>query len=300
MLSLLSEFTRNADQTYTIIVLDEEQTENPRRYYFRPRKLLVPLAVSMLVVPLAVVCLFVFAPINTIMPGTGISESGSQAELTAIRLGVLQDSLRVQEQYLQHLQRLITGDSDSSLYSGAQVEPGGGISGEQLDEASVLVSENWNDHAQPALPVVRMVSDGKPASRTGETTHKYLSGLRFPMLPPAGGYLTRGFDARTGHYAVDIAVDEGTVVRSIGDGYIVFADWTQEGGYTIAVQHAEGYLSVYKHNQRLLKRMGDRVRDREAISVSGNSGEISSGPHLHFELWHDGLAQDPRYYFVGS
>lgn len=89
------------------------------------------------------------------------------------------------------------------------------------------------------------------------------------------------------------------MVRSIGDGYVVLSDWTHEGGFTIAVQHAEGYVSVYKHNQRLLKRVGDRVRAREAVAMSGNSGEISTGPHLHFELWLDGLAQDPVYYLVG-
>ena len=80
---------------------------------------------------------------------------------------------------------------------------------------------------------------------------------------------------------------------------MIFADWTHEGGYTVTVQHADGYLTVFKHNQRLLKRVGDRVRAREAVAMSGNSGEITTGPHLHFELWHNGLAQDPSFYFIG-
>ena len=128
---------------------------------------------------------------------------------------------------------------------------------------------------------------------------QYLASLQLPALPPVGGVLTRGFDARTGHYAVDIAVEEGTLVRAVGDGYVIFADWTQKGGYAIAVQHADGYVSVYKHNQRLLKRVGDRVRSREAVAVSGNSREFTTGPHLHFELWNNGLAQDPRSYLAG-
>jgi murein DD-endopeptidase MepM/ murein hydrolase activator NlpD len=81
---------------------------------------------------------------------------------------------------------------------------------------------------------------------------------------------------------------------------VVFADWTYEGGYAVGVQHADGYLTVYKHNQRLLKRVGDRIRARDEIAISGNSGEISTGPHLHFELWQNGLAQDPRSYIVGG
>ena len=78
------------------------------------------------------------------------------------------------------------------------------------------------------------------------------------------------------------------------------ADRTQEGGWAIAVQHAGGYLSLYKHNRRLLKQVGERVEAREVIAESGNSGEITTGPHLHVELWHDGLAQDPAAYFIGG
>jgi murein DD-endopeptidase MepM/ murein hydrolase activator NlpD len=88
-------------------------------------------------------------------------------------------------------------------------------------------------------------------------------------------------------------------VRAVGSGYVVLADWTQEGGYTVAVQHSDGYLSVYKHNKQLLKQIGDRVQAREALAVSGNSGQMTTGPHLHFELWRNGLAQDPRPYVAG-
>ena len=80
---------------------------------------------------------------------------------------------------------------------------------------------------------------------------------------------------------------------------MVWADWTQDGGHTIAVQHADGYISIYKHNSRLLKRRGDRVTALEPIAVSGNTGAISTGPHLHFELWRNGLAQGPSAFISG-
>lgn len=133
---------------------------------------------------------------------------------------------------------------------------------------------------------------------TGPT--ETLSALRPPVRPPVdGGFPTRPFDAQDAHYGTDIAVSEGSQVRSVGPGYVVLADWTQEGGYTIAVQHANGYLSVYKHNKRLLKRTGDRVQAREVLAVSGNTGEMTTGPHVHFELWRNGLAQNPRAYVLG-
>ncbi|WP_243663626.1 M23 family metallopeptidase [Rhodothermus marinus] len=159
-------------------------------------------------------------------------------------------------------------------------------------------SENWQEHQPPALPVLALMAPTTPNVQPAVLRSDPLLQLQFPVLPPVAGFLTRGFDARSGHYGVDLAVEEGTVVRSIGSGYVIFADWTQAGGFVIIVQHADGYVSVYKHNQRLLKQVGDRVRDREAIALSGNTGEITTGPHLHFELWRHGLAQDPLNYFV--
>ena len=132
----------------------------------------------------------------------------------------------------------------------------------------------------------------------GSAAAAYLAGLRLPALPPIVGVLSRGYSAEAGHFGLDFAAREGTPVRSIGDGFVVFADWTHAGGFTIAVQHSDGYLSVYKHNQRLLKREGDRVRSQETVALSGNTGAVTSGPHLHFELWREGLAQDPHAYLA--
>jgi murein DD-endopeptidase MepM/ murein hydrolase activator NlpD len=132
----------------------------------------------------------------------------------------------------------------------------------------------------------------------GTPAAMYLAGLRLPALPPLAGVLSRGYDAAAGHFGLDIVARAGSPVRAVGDGYVVAADWTHTGGYTIAVQHPNGYLSIYAHNQRLLKRIGDRVRSRETLALSGNTGAVTSGPHLHFELWRDGLAQDPRAFLL--
>jgi murein DD-endopeptidase MepM/ murein hydrolase activator NlpD len=141
----------------------------------------------------------------------------------------------------------------------------------------------WSPAAPPA--------PGTPAAA-------YLAGLRLPALPPLTGVVSRAYDAGAGHFGLDIVARTGSTVRAVGDGFVVAADWTHTGGYTIAVQHPNGYLSIYAHNQRLLKRIGDRVRSQEALALSGNTGTITSGPHLHFELWRDGLAQDPRAFLL--
>ncbi len=301
MFSFLSEFTRDPNSTYTVIVMDEEGMEQPRPYRVRPKRLLMWWTGTALALALALLSLVIFTPLREWIPGYGTAEMQRSARLNALRLAAMQDSLAMQQQYMTQLRKLMLGQIDSSLVGGERPpEPALAVSGELAEVTADPLSEDWTDHEQPALSLERLPADEPPpvtpVSTAGE---RYLARLRFPVLPPVNGFLTRGFDARTGHYAIDLAVEEGSVVRAVGDGHVIFADWTHEGGFTLAIQHADGYVSVYKHNQRLLKRVGDRVRDREAIALSGNSGEITTGPHLHFELWHNGLAQDPRLYFLG-
>jgi murein DD-endopeptidase MepM/ murein hydrolase activator NlpD len=213
-----------------------------------------------------------------------------------MRVAALQDSLTVQRRYIERLQQLMTGRveprGEASASADASPEPGS-----RRRPAPQRHSDAGGNHSQPAMTVTSFPADGRTAP-TGDVGG--LPSLRMPLTPPVEtGFPTRGFNAREGHYAVDIAVEAGSYVYAVGDGYVIFADWTNDGGYTIAVQHADGYVSVYKHNERLVKRVGDRVRQQEAVAISGNSGEITTGPHLHFELWHHGLAQDPRPLFEG-
>jgi murein DD-endopeptidase MepM/ murein hydrolase activator NlpD len=301
MFSFLSEFTRDPNSTYTVIVMDEEGMEQPRPYRVRPKRLLMWWTGTALALALALLSLVIFTPLREWIPGYGTAEMQRSARLNALRLAAMQDSLAMQQQYMTQLRKLMLGQIDSSLVGGARPpEPALAVSGELAEVTADPLSEDWTDHEQPALSLERLpAAETPPVTPVSTAGERYLARLRFPVLPPVNGFLTRGFDARTGHYAIDLAVEEGSVVRAVGDGHVIFADWTHEGGFTLAIQHADGYVSVYKHNQRLLKRVGDRVRDREAIALSGNSGEITTGPHLHFELWHNGLAQDPRLYFLG-
>jgi murein DD-endopeptidase MepM/ murein hydrolase activator NlpD len=221
------------------------------------------------------------------------------ARLNELRVMALRDSLEAQDGYASQLRNLMLGQIDTTYTANIMAGEPGTTDGAP-EEANGEQSTDWADHRQPAISLERMEAGNELPFRLASFSGRTLPNVLFPALPPVEGFITRTFEARTGHYAVDIAVDEGTVVRSVGDGYVILSDYTHEGGYAIAVQHSDGYVTVYKHNERLLKRTGDRVRARDEIAISGNSGEISTGPHLHFELWHDGLAQDPRNYFIGN
>lgn len=298
MWSFLSEFIRNSDGAFRIIVMDEEAREQPRHHHVRPRRILLMVGATALLVALAMVALIVLTPLRELIPGYGTAALRRDARLASVRLEAMQDSLAAQQQYVDHLRNLLIGQVGGEVPSRATASPAVAVPDVDVGAGAEPSSENWSDHAQPALSLERLPVEtaSLPAP---PSTDSYVGTLYFPALPPVSGFMTAPFDPHTGHYAIDLAVEEGTLVRAIGDGYVFFGDWTHEGGYVVAVQHSEGFVTVYKHNNRLLKRVGDRVRAREAIAVSGNTGEQTTGPHLHFELWHNGLAQDPRSYLVG-
>jgi murein DD-endopeptidase MepM/ murein hydrolase activator NlpD len=110
--------------------------------------------------------------------------------------------------------------------------------------------------------------------------------------------VTQGFDQARYHYGLDYAVKRGTPVSAATDGYVLFAGWTFSDGNMIILSHGGGYLTVYKHNESLLRVVHERVKRGELIARSGSTGQTSSGPHLHFEVWKDGLPQDPEQYLL--
>ena len=116
----------------------------------------------------------------------------------------------------------------------------------------------------------------------------------YHFFPPVDGMITQRFDEKCRHYGVDVVAKANAKVASVLDGVVVFTDWTIKTGYVIQVQHANNLLSIYKHNSSLLKKQGEHVRAGEVLGVVGNTGEESSGPHLHFELWRAGNPLNPE------
>jgi murein DD-endopeptidase MepM/ murein hydrolase activator NlpD len=298
MWSFFADLIRNVGTEQTIVVMDTEGVGKTRRHQVRPSRMLMTWGGSLLGIGGAVALLIAFTPLRTQIPGYGTKEMQENARLNTLRVQALQDSLSAQRKYIQRLRRLITGRVDaSSTPEGATSQSGSGgrarSSGEEEPSASgeAVEASARPVHRQPAFAPTEGARDGAPDA---------LAGLSFPLPPPVtNGFPTRDFDVDTGHYGIDVAVSEGEYIRAVGGGYVVWADWTQDGGYTIAVQHAGGYLSVYKHSKRLLKQLGDRVTAQEPLAVTGNTGAVTTGPHLHFELWQNGLAQGPDSYIAG-
>lgn len=114
------------------------------------------------------------------------------------------------------------------------------------------------------------------------------------FFSPIKGEITQRFNSNENHFAIDIAADIGTPVKSVLDGKIIFSEWSLDTGYAIIIDHGENIISVYKHNSKILKVQNDFVQAGEVIAYSGNQGNLSTGPHLHFELWKNGTPINPE------
>ena len=116
----------------------------------------------------------------------------------------------------------------------------------------------------------------------------------FFLFSPLSGIVLSAYNVKNEHYGVDVVSKKNEPVKCVADGTVIFSDWTQESGYVISVQHKGNLISVYKHNSALLKKVGNFVNAGDIISIIGNTGELTSGPHLHFELWYNGNPVNPE------
>ncbi len=125
---------------------------------------------------------------------------------------------------------------------------------------------------------------------------KAVNKINIVFFAPITGNITQRFNVKNRHFALDIVAKKGTPVKATADGTVIFSEWTAETGYVIIVDHISGFISVYKHNGTLLKQQGDFVKSGEVIASVGSTGELTTGPHLHFELWNNGYPVNPTNY----
>ena len=118
------------------------------------------------------------------------------------------------------------------------------------------------------------------------------------FFSPLKGIITNMFNPAEKHFGIDIVAKQNEAVKAVLDGTVLFSSWTLETGYVIALQHSRNIVSLYKHNSAILKKVGDYVRAGEPIAIVGETGELITGPHLHFELWSDGNPVDPKEYIT--
>ena len=184
------------------------------------------------------------------------------------------------ELFIQNFQRILRGDTSQGF--------------QDPSEIMQQVAPNVDLDPGVADSAFRKEYEESDLGFIAVSNRKYNELQETFFFSPTTGFVSDKFDAKKGHFGIDIVTKTNEPVKCIADGTVVFASWTQDSGYVIGIQHLGNLISVYKHNAALYQKVGTFVNAGEILSIVGNSGEMTNGPHLHFELWYNGNAINPE------
>ncbi|MDP4224597.1 MAG: M23 family metallopeptidase [Bacteroidota bacterium] len=235
----------------------------------------------------ATVSLIAFTNLREFIPGYPDVTMRRNILLSAIRLDSLERELALRDKYFSNLSAIISGNQPVEAFSLQDTtKKYQAITFKTFPEDSALRSQVEKDDRFNLSPGTL-----SPEAVTSPAA------LHF--FPPVKGIVSGKYDPRARHYGTDIVTKPDSPVSAALDGTVIFTGWTMETGFVIEIQHSNNIVSVYKHNERLLKDTGDMVKTGEVIAIVGNSGELyTSGPHLHFEIWYKGSPLDPEKYII--
>ncbi|MDO7577101.1 MAG: M23 family metallopeptidase [Flavobacteriaceae bacterium] len=265
---------------YRLVVLNEETYEE--QLYFRLTRLNV-MIISILLISVFVtgtVLLIASTPLKEFIPGYSSTAMRAQAAENAIKLDSLNRAYDQSIRYLNSIQQLLVGD----------------LKFDELNESPITL----DSFSKRPKAIVSMSIDDSLLRAMVDQEDKYnfqggsKSKINFVLFPPAQGDLSQTYDPTNKHYAVDIVLKENAPIKAVADGTVIFSEWTAGTGHVIIIEHPFGLISAYKHNASLSKQQGDYVVAGEVIASAGNTGELSTGWHLHFELWSDGYPMNPE------
>lgn len=224
-----------------------------------------------------------FTPLRNYLPGYMNSEVRKQIVDNALLADSLHRLLDRQNLYIMNIQDIFLGKIKADTVR-------------SMDSLAILREDSLMERTQRETDFRKQYEEAEKYNLTNITAHTEADGLIF--YRPTRGMISAKFDAEQQHFGTDIAANSGESVLATLDGTVILSTYTTETGYMIAIQHSQEFVSIYKHCGSLLKKSGDKVKGGEAIALVGNTGQLTTGPHLHFELWHRGRAADPELFIV--
>ncbi|MDA9312413.1 M23 family metallopeptidase [Vicingaceae bacterium] len=264
---------------YRLVILNDASFEERFSYRLSPLNLLTLILSFVVVLIVLVSVVIIYTPLRESIPG--YTDVSLREDLTTMlfRTDSLESELLRNSAYLRNIQGALKGElplSKDSIYNANQ---------------EVILLEN---------PLVKSKEDSmlreyvEREDSYSLTDDKENISKQIYFFAPLKGTITNEFDPSKEHFGIDVVAPKDEAIKATLDGTVVFAEWTVETGYVIQLQHANNIVSNYKHNSVLLKKVGDEVKAGDVIAIIGNSGELSSGPHLHFELWKEGKPINPK------
>ena len=266
--------------SYKIVVSNEETFEE--KLSFRTNKInvfFVLFLYSILLIVFTISIVF-FTQLREMVPGYSSTDLLNQAIYLTKKTDSLENELELNNKFYKSIESVLSGRADEIIY-----------------KDTLVLDNNLEDSEQQA---VFPNSEDSILRRYVENEDKFnltkneLVIENKMFVSPIKGEITQQFDPSNNHFALDLSADVGTPVKAVLDGKIIFSEWSVDTGYVLIVDHGDNIISVYKHNSKSLKEQNIFVKAGEVIAYSGNQGTLSTGPHLHFELWKNGTPINPE------
>jgi murein DD-endopeptidase MepM/ murein hydrolase activator NlpD len=262
---------------YRLVVLNEDTFEERFSLKLSLLNVFVLGGVFSFLLILVTTFFITFTSIKEYIPGYSSTDLKIKATKLAFQTDSLKRKLDVLQDFTKALQPILTGE----------------IEAEAIDSVNLLDRINIQDSLLNATREDSLFREKIESQDRFPIQNNAATNVKIVFFAPLNGSISEGFDAKKNHLAVDIVAKKNSAVKATADGTVIFSGWTTETGYVIILKHAYDYISVYKHNGNLLKEQGDFVKSGEVIASVGSSGELTTGPHLHFELWSGGYAINP-------
>ena len=278
---------RDLRKRFRLSIINEQTFQEKLSIRLNVLNVLAIAAAIFFVVSIITVGVVFLTPISELVPGHTDLQSWENTVHAAKKADSLMAKLRVYERYVDHTRRILSGEMVNDSSGMAQGQFG---NTDDLDLDPSLADSIFRVYHEKA-EAYNIQQGGSSGSHIGG-----LSGVVF--FTPLRGAISSTFDPVNNHLGIDVVAPEDEAIKAVLEGTVVMAAWTSSAGYVLHIQHANDLLSVYKHNSVLLKKEGEKVKVGEAIAVIGDTGELTDGPHLHFELWYRGEAIDPQAHMV--
>ena len=280
-------FFNKLHDKYRLVLMNDDTFEEKLSFRLTRFNVFIFFGALAIFLVVATTYLIAFTPLREYIPGYGDFNTRQVLRELSLRADSLENSLRQKDFYIQNIRNIIEGREIM------EVMP------DTISNPTYYDIENL-PHS-PEDSILRAEIESMGAFGTSLTALDVVPDENinhFFFFPPIKGVVTSYFDPAANHFGIDLVAEPNEAVKATLDGTVIFAGWTIQTGYTIGIQHSNNLISVYKHNSVLLKQEGNPVKAGDVIAIIGNTGILSSGPHLHFELWSNGNPIDPLDYII--
>jgi len=277
-------FFSKLKHTYRLIVMSDSTLEDRLSFRFSGIDIITVLTIGCVLMFFVFLLLVGYTPLNEYVPGKASSRLNKELIAITLKTDSLEKKLLLNELYLKNISAIVSGEDPINL-----------LAENTFTLSSSETELSFKKSKEDSLLRIAVEAEDK-ISLSSSDNKGSLDVENVLFFSPIKGVITNSFDRKKEHFGTDIVAKEDEPIKCVFDGVVVISHWTSETGYVVGVQHANGVFSLYKHNSILFKNVGEYVRSGEVIAIIGNSGELSSGPHLHFELWYKGTPVNPENY----